>query len=462
MPNYAKDIEAQIDGLLSLDVPKQRPGAVHSFNKLTLPYQSNGQPVHCIEIHTGLDPTNTSIEAATIAPQPYEIGILLVGVDHGEEPQNGPSLVKAAQRLLAALLTIRSTSINLGMLPQTGAPFDVLHPTDIKALNAYYASKGFPTALKSPTIELSEIQAWFANLHIFMIPVVNRYGYDNHERLNAHAVNINRNYPVLWKGQRQGAANYYFNGKLPTTVSVTLGEAGATDYDITKAANETKNVIAAMRRRITAFVDFHTGYGWIIQYPWSFQQTGVVGLNSWGDGADHPQMRYCNPGFGATGWTWPAEPGKTPSYHEYMPQATYDNHLRALAGMQQYLTPASSLHPYWTGFGSQTVTGNSKLFTPSGAYTDLWQNSATPSDDPGGGESCDYFLSLDLCNAVAFNVECGGNSATQLEVDCDLTLMVFGLLRQMASWPTVGRLSSTSDADCDWTQDWQRAQRGCP
>src|SRR5208337_1270134 len=120
----------------------------------------------------------------------WEKGVLFIGCDHGNEPRNAEALLEVSKPLLRHTLIahcvfegwqiddVRKISMPMEIMQDSNMDFD---------------------------LELKDIYEFSTYIHSLIMPIVNPWGYDKDNRNNVQGVNINRNFPVLWKGLRDDA-----------------------------------------------------------------------------------------------------------------------------------------------------------------------------------------------------------------------------------------------------------------
>src|SRR5581483_9422326 len=106
-------------------------------------------------------------------------------------------------------------------------------------------------------LKLDTVANILDKLDILIVPVVNRERYDVDQR-GCKGVDLNRDFPVLWNGQRYDAepppgwTDYYHNGDLPNGWTAAQPGLGTAPAD----RKETQAIMKLMRKKIDAFVDF--------------------------------------------------------------------------------------------------------------------------------------------------------------------------------------------------------------
>ena len=348
---------------------------------------SDGNDTYLLEVTANID-TKTykpqDLQAIQALKANGKVGVLIVGGIHGDEPQVPEALLHATRRLLVYGDAAMSPTANLSETVDLsiGAP-----------------DSGFYK------LTLGAVRAIFQQLDLLIYPLVNPAGFDKNQpgggtRENANDVDINRNFPILWNGLRDGT-NAYFAGGLPTGWNVVNPGAAPADQP------ETVNVIRLMDlQAVSVYLELHMGYGFQIMYPWGF----------WENGYDRTQ-RYCNPGFASL----PAKPndGKSGAnrYREYLPIYSA-NQITALAeDIGTCLQLAQG--PRWT--------------QPAGIQVSIHQNNESfNAPDLAGGEGSDTMLSKDVCHVRALTMESGTRQTDTSIVTDIVRATVFALCDHVA------------------------------
>jgi hypothetical protein len=374
----------------------------------------------------------------------WENGVLFIGCVHGGfEPRNAEALLEVSKLLLRQTLLAHTVF--------DGWDIDDVRKTSIPVEIVSDAGQVFTT-------ELKDIYEQSKYIHNLIGPIVNIYSYDDTaaaDLSNASGVNINRNFPLLWKGLRDKKGHQYLKGlgavnptQPPWTgkytgelkpadyanllTNVNLGIAGCGD----SIEAETENVLALMKLKVEVFVDFHSGQPFQIAYPWGFWSqttTAKTGPASPTTTISTPINRYCNPEFEKLSVQPPSS-----SYLEYIPQTTLERHwldpttgkpglAKHLQLQLQYLRPTYSYPVYQSAFSN---AGASFMV---------------------GGSSIDYFLSLDLLNLTALSIEMGSNNVAQLDVNHDSIAVAFSVWDWL--WMNIkinGKINPRVSAGSDW------------
>ena len=326
-----------------------------------------------LEITAGVKTADADVDAFTVPTG--KRAVLFVAAQQGDETLPVRPLFEATEALLAAAQIASLT-------PPPPAP-----------------------PAPAPTVTLPGGQVFVPGdmtnilntLDILIVPVANQRGYPSSRGEGVlGSVDVNRDYPVLWNGQRatQAAAggavthsSYYAGNGRPggwNSPQPGLGSAPA-------KAQTTRNLVKLMRKRVQTFVNLASGYTPNVLYPWGFWENSVTApLNT--------SMRYCNPAFG-TGTpavvpmaTLPVAVPPTAPYVEYMPASSLAR-LDAAATAAHDAAKAVGTE-YWKG---QAIWWGSPNVGPTGMPTGTFTTNA----DPAGGCCIDYFFSLDICNRIA-------------------------------------------------------------
>src|SRR5208337_695606 len=158
-----------------------------------------------------------------------------------------------------------------------------------------------------------------------IMPIVNPWGYDKDNRNNVQGVNINRNFPVLWKGLRDDANMQYYKAlgtnpadptsagsppwtgtytkelsdtdyqQLLTNIPVGIQLKDGIDFCGKSIQKEAQNVQELMKLKVELFLDFHQGQEFQMAYPWGFWPQTTTPTTA--PGSAVPLNRYCNPKF---------------------------------------------------------------------------------------------------------------------------------------------------------------------
>jgi len=351
---------------------------------------------------------------------PKKTGILLIGGLVGNEPDPAEGLVCAAQLFAKTVQDLLAW----------------------RGHNAQFTING-------SVFTLATVKAILDKLDIVIVPVVDKDGYPTAR--GSDGVDLSRNFPVLWNMEQYDVVNskwnpYFFNNKNPVGTWNQPDPLIPAAVDSLTPQSETKALMTLMRKNVSAFVNFQTGYGGQIMYPWGFFSANQGNI-SW---------RYCNPYFT---WLTP-KPGETatPSYAEYMPQAAINNQTAAATAMQSALASAGAdfcihaANEIWKYDGNNPTT-----------KARAW---GTKAPDPAGGICIDYFIMLDLCRVISLHIESGdpgdptGNITRNIQA-CFLSLTNFMLSFAPAEGARRPCPSKDANGDpWDWPddidQDWKR------
>lgn len=377
-----------------------------------------------LEITAGVKTADADVDAFTVPTG--KRAVLFVAAQQGDEILPVRPLFEATEALLAAAQIASVT-------PPPPAP-----------------------PAPAPTVTLpggqvfvpSDVTNILKTLDILIVPVANQRGYPTIRGEGRFGgVDVNRDYPVLWNGQRATQAagggavtykSYYAGNARPggwNPPQPGLGSAPA-------KAQTTRNLVKLMRKRVQTLVNLASGYPPNVVYPWGFWENSVTApLNT--------AMRYCNPAFG-TGTpavipmaTLPVTVPATAPYVEYMP-ATSLARLDAAATAAHDAAKAVGTE-YWKGqniwAGFPTLGFNGQ---PTGAFTKI--------ADPAGGCCIDYFFSLDICNRIGLHFEVGAAQPGK-----DVTAIMFGLLKHLAALPATGDTTASTVTGVD-PEDFMKEQ----
>lgn len=390
-----------------------------------------------LEVTNGVDPADIDVDTFTIPTG--KRAVLFVSAQEGNETRTVRALFDATADLLAAAVIANAAVPSPIPSPPPAPP--VAAPTVSLPSGQVFAPADVNTILNT--------------LDILVIPVANQRGYPTYRAEGALGkVDVNRDYPVLWNAQRLNSAGawtpYFFGNKTPTNWNPPNPGLGSAPC----SAQTTKNLLKLMRKRVQTLINLAEGYGRNVMYPWGFWENSTTApLN--------PSMRYCNPAFGTgtpaiiPGAPLPTTVPPTAPYVEYMP-ATSLARLQAAASAAVNAANAISAS-YWSGQATQYAL---PVPAPGTGF-------ATPTQDPTGGGSIDYFFSLDICNRIALHFEIGGSLMTPVQASMDVTAIMFGLLKHLAGLGTADTTASTvtgvaaPDLLKEQQADWARTPT-CP
>lgn len=380
-----------------------------------------------LEITSGLDRTTLAIELTPASPKR---GVLIVSTHEGNEPESTRPLFEAIEALLDAAALAAAQPASAPGAPQTTV-----------------------TLSTGQSFVLADVTAILNAFDILVVPVANTRGYPNTRGDNS--VDPNRDYPVLWKGQRlvsTGAASwgwkdYFKAGTFPPPgwhdADPGLGAAPA-------ASKTVQSIIWLMRKRVQTFVNLQTGYEPNIVFPWGVcdNSATVAPPAAAVQGATDGALRYCSPTFGAAGALMAGATG----YAEYMPKAAADRLYRAAAAAA-------------AGANVTPTGGLPKLNTYVGQADTYGGHTGKLGPDPAGGTCTDYFFSLDIGARISMHVECGTNTFEDLDKKLRVkfvTGLLFALLKHLTGLTTPDTTASTptgftlKDFFAEQSADWTR------
>ena len=314
-----------------------------------LPFTSGNQRIRLLHLHPTRYEQGAPANPPTVPIQGPEgleripalselFGALLISGLHGIETWAPEFLMDIAELLAAAIDDIQN-----GNAP---APFQV------------------PASNPSYSLSSDEVKQVVEKLDLFFVPVVCPWGRIHSSRGNHRNVDLNRNFPFLWK--RHHDSNDYYDA----TATVDANQPG------TSAASEveTQAVVALLYALpVNLFVDCHSRMRGSATYPWACegtQTTDKTRSDFQYDRADAATLKQADGVVGGSG------------YDEFLPSGTKANLASAGAAI-----------------------ANATDLTTPGVHLPGWQHGHSIAALPYIGVSDDFAMSLDICNMLAFTFE---------------------------------------------------------